>query len=223
MTLAPGAHRRRAHLPPTGPPTPIHPRHPRPAPEIATDAGIAWWLIAVSGDGEVYVQAPARVGATVKAALTVFPTAQPNTLGEFIQLREATVATALNLFYVLLALCVVISPFGIVNTLAPSVTERTREIGMPRAIGMTRGEVARMIRIESAIIALIGAAIGILVGLILAALSAQALSAWNVRLGIPWIPLLMLLAVAVIAGTVAAILVARRAARLDPLAALSYE
>lgn len=175
------------------------------------------------GDGEVYVDVPAGAVATVKAALTGFPTAQLNTLGQFIQLREATVATALNLFYVLLALCVVISLFGIVNTLALSVTERTREIGVLRAIGMTRGEVARMIRIESVIIALVGAAIGILVGLVLAALSAQALSAWSVSLGIPWITLLLLLGVAVIAGTVAGILPARRAARLDPLAALSYE
>ena len=76
----------------------------------------------------------------------------------------------LNILYVLLALSILVSLFGIVNTLVLTVFERTREIGMLRAIGMTRRQMRRMIRHESVITALIGAAIGIVLGLILAGL-----------------------------------------------------
>ncbi|WP_329318084.1 ABC transporter permease [Streptomyces sp. NBC_01262] len=178
------------------------------------------------GDGAVYLTTSgtsATGRAAVQAALKPFPTAQLHTLDGFITTRQAPIATLLNLFYVLLALCVVISLFGIVNTLALSITERTREIGVLRATGMTRTQLRRMIRLESQIIALIGAAIGITVGLLLSALTARALSAWNVGFAIPWTTLAILLAGALAAGTLAGIGPARRAARMDPLQALSYE
>src|SRR5207253_822914 len=82
----------------------------------------------------------------------------------------------LNLLYVLLALSVIVSLFGMVNTLVLSVFERTRELGMLRAIGMTRRQVRRMIRHESVITALIGAGLGLPLGLFLAALVTQGLS-----------------------------------------------
>ena len=82
----------------------------------------------------------------------------------------------LGIFYVLLGLAVIVSLFGIVNTLALSVLERTRELGMLRAIGMTRRQVRRMIRHESVVTALIGAVLGIAVGLFLAGLATTALS-----------------------------------------------
>lgn len=117
----------------------------------------------------------------------------------------------------------IISLFGIINTLALSITERTREIGVLRALGMTRTQLRRMIRLESEIIALIGAVIGIAVGLLLAALAARTLSAWGVGFAMPWATLAILLGGAFAAGTLAGIGPARRAARLDPLEALSYE
>jgi putative ABC transport system permease protein len=161
--------------------------------------------------------------AAVQAALRPFPTAQVRTLAGFITAQQAPIATLVNLFYVLLALCVIISLFGIINTLALTVTERTREIGVLRALGMTRTQLRRMIRLESEITALIGAATGIAVGLLLAALTARALSAWDVGFAIPWTTLAILLAGAFAAGALAGIGPARRAARTDPLKALSYE
>jgi hypothetical protein len=120
------------------------------------------------GDQEVYASPPGHQGADGHAALSrvlrPFTTAQVQTLADFIAGQETTLGTLLNLFYVLLALCVIISLFGIVNTLALSITERTREIGMLRAIGMTRTQLRRMIRIESEIIALIGATVRVASG-----------------------------------------------------------
>jgi putative ABC transport system permease protein len=162
-------------------------------------------------------------GGAVQAALRPFPTAQVHTLGGFITAQQAPIATLVNLFYVLLALCVIISLFGIINTLALSITERTREIGVLRALGMSKTQLRRMIRLESEITALIGAATGIAVGLVLAVLTARTLSAWDVGLAVPWTTLAILLAGAFAAGTLAGIGPARRAARTAPLEALSYE
>jgi putative ABC transport system permease protein len=161
--------------------------------------------------------------AAVQAALRPFPTAQVHTLAGFITAQQAPIATVVNLFYVLLALCVIISLFGIINTLALSVTERTREIGVLRALGMTKTQLRRMIRLESEITALIGAATGIAVGLVLAVLTARTLSAWDVGFPVPWTTLAILLAGAFAAGALAGIGPARRAARTAPLEALSYE
>ena len=87
---------------------------------------------------------------------------------EFIDNQISGLSSILNILYVLLALSIIVSLFGIVNTLVLTVFERTREIGMLRAIGMTRRQVRRMIRHESVITSLIGAAIGIVLGLVLA-------------------------------------------------------
>jgi putative ABC transport system permease protein len=110
-----------------------------------------------------------------------------------------------------------------INTLVLSVYERTREIGMLRAIGMTRRQVRRMIRQESIITALIGAAIGLPLGIFLAALVNRALSEFDVRFAIPWGWLVAITVVAVIIGILAAIFPARRAAKLNPLEAIAYE
>lgn len=161
--------------------------------------------------------------AAIQAALKPFPTAQIDTLDEFITAQQAPVTTLLNVVYVLLALCVIISLFAIINTLALTVTERTREIGVLRALGMTRTQLRRMIRLEGQITALIGAATGIAAGLLLAALAARTLSDWNIGFTIPWTTLAILLAGAFAAGTLAGAGPARRAARMNPLQALSYE
>jgi putative ABC transport system permease protein len=132
-------------------------------------------------------------------------------------------ASFLNLLYVMLAFSVVVSLFGMVNTLVLSVFERTRELGMLRTIGMTRRQARRMIRHESVTTALIGAALGLPLGIFLAALVTQALSQYDVGMSIPIAELVAFTLVAVLAGIGAAIVPARRAARLDVLDALHYE
>jgi putative ABC transport system permease protein len=132
-------------------------------------------------------------------------------------------ATLLAMLYVLLGFSVVVSLFGMVNTLVLSVFERTRELGMLRTIGMTRRQARRMIRHESIITALIGAVLGLGLGVFLAALVTQAMSDEGLTLVLPVQTLVAFTVVAVLAGIAAAILPARRASRLNVLDALHYE
>jgi putative ABC transport system permease protein len=118
---------------------------------------------------------------------------------------------------------VLVSLLGMVNTLALSVMERTRELGVLRAVGMTRLQVRRMIRHESVITALIGAALGLPLGILLAALVTQALSDIGVAFAIPGPALSLLVLAATLAGVLAAIFLAHRASRLNTLEALHYE
>jgi putative ABC transport system permease protein len=110
-----------------------------------------------------------------------------------------------------------------VNTLVLSVFERTREIGMLRAVGMTRRQVRRMIRSESIVTALIGAALGLPLGVFLAWLVTRARSDQGVAFAIPGKLLVYFVLVAVSAGLLAAIMPARRASRLKVLESLQYE
>ena len=110
---------------------------------------------------------------------------QLQTEKQAIAAQSSGMNTLLAMFYVLLGLAVVISFFGIVNTLALSVFERTRELGMLRAIGMTRRQARRMIRHESVTISLIGAAIGIPIGVFLAAMATSALSRYDIVFSLP--------------------------------------
>jgi putative ABC transport system permease protein len=139
--------------------------------------------------------------------------------------KDATkdTATVLAMLYVLLGFSVIVSLFGMVNTLVLSVFERTRELGMLRAIGMTRRQARRMIRHESVITALIGAALGLGLGVFLAALATQALSDYGLPMTLPVPTLAAFTLVAVLAGIGAAIMPARRASRLNVLDALHYE
>jgi putative ABC transport system permease protein len=129
----------------------------------------------------------------------------------------------LDLFYVMLALAVIVSIFGMVNTLVLAVFERTRELGMLRAIGLSRRRTRRMIRHESIITALIGAALGLPLGVFLAALATRGLSNYGIGFHLPIPQLVAFLGVAVLAGTAAAVFPARRAARLNVLQALQCE
>jgi len=139
--------------------------------------------------------------------------------------KDATkdMATMLAMLYVLLGFSVIVSLFGMVNTMVLSVFERTREIGMLRTIGMTRRQARRMIRHESIITALIGATLGIGLGVFLSALVTQAVGGSETGLVIPYQALAGFTLVAVLAGIGAAILPARRASRLNVLEALQYE
>jgi putative ABC transport system permease protein len=118
---------------------------------------------------------------------------------------------------------VIVSIFGMVNTLVLSVFERTRELGMLRAVGMTRTQVSRLVRQESVITAMIGAALGLPLGVFLAVLVTKALSQFNVAFSPPWRNLIAFAIVAVFVGVLAAIAPARRASRLNVLRALQYE
>lgn len=160
---------------------------------------------------------------TLEAAVADFPDARVQTRPEWIEKEEEEIGQFLGLLYVLLALSVVVSLFGMVNTLVLSVFERTRELGMLRAVGMTRRQVRRMVRHESVITALIGAALGLPLGIFLAALVTQALGEFDLQFAVPLGSLIVFSVVAIIAGLLAAVLPARRAARLNVLNALQYE
>jgi putative ABC transport system permease protein len=161
--------------------------------------------------------------ARLKQALGAFPDAEVETRDEFKDGQLSELKTMLNILYLLLGLSVVVSMFGVINTLVLSVFERTREIGMLRAVGMTRRQVRRMVRHESIVTALIGAALGIGVGIFLAGLTTLALSDYGVVFAIPYKSLAAFVIVAILAGMLAAILPARRASRLNVLRALQYE
>ena len=129
----------------------------------------------------------------------------------------------LYLVYALLSLSIIVSLFGIVNTLVLSIHERTREIGMMRAIGTSRRQVRRIVRYESLITALIGGVLGLAIGLLLGAMTTVALKDQGFTLQIPVVYLIAFLVLAGVAGVLAAIPPARRASRLDVLEALAYE
>ena len=153
--------------------------------------------------------------------LADFPNAKVADGEQFKKNQIAGIKSALNILYVLLALSVLVSLFGIVNTLVLTVFERTREIGMLRAIGMTRRQVRRMIRHESVITSLIGAVIGIVLGIVLAAILIARVKEFNFFM--PSTQIVIFPIAAIVVGIVAAIFPARRAAKLNPLEALQYE
>jgi len=159
--------------------------------------------------------------AALDAALADFPNAKAQTRQGFIDNQISGLSAVLNILYVLLALSVIVSLFGIVNTLVLTVFERTREIGMLRAIGMTRRQVRRMIRHESVITALIGALLGIGLGIVLAALLIARVD--FLVFSFPTTQVMVFVIAAIVVGLIAAIFPARRAAKLDPLRAIAYE
>ena len=159
----------------------------------------------------------------LEQAVATFPDAKVQTREAWITQQDEDFNQFLMMLYVLLALSVIVSIFGMVNTLVLSVFERTRELGMLRAVGMTRRQVRRMIRHESVITALIGAALGVPLGIFLAALVTRALSQFELEFSVPVGWLVAFAIVAIVVGILAAIMPARRAARLNVLRALQYE
>jgi ABC-type antimicrobial peptide transport system permease subunit len=152
-----------------------------------------------------------------------FADAKIQTRDEFKSNFEAPINKLLNLLYALLALSVIVSLVGIINTLVLTVYERTRELGMLRAVGMTRRQVRMMIRYESIVTSLMGAALGMVVGIFLAALITHALSSSGIVFAVPWIEIVYFVLAAILVGILAAVIPARRAARLNVLQALQYE
>ena len=161
--------------------------------------------------------------ARLEKALNAFPDAKIQTASQFKKTQEDDINLTLNVLYGLLGLSVLISIFGVVNTLVLSVFERTRELGMLRAVGMTRRQVRRMIRFEGIITSMIGGTLGIVVGVFLAVLTTQALSDQGIVLAIPWRTMAVFIFGITVVGLLASVLPARRASRLNILKALQYE
>jgi putative ABC transport system permease protein len=143
---------------------------------------------------------------------------------EFIKDQSGFIDVVLNLVYVLLGLAIIIAVFGIGNTLALSIVERTRELGLLRAVGMTRAQLKSMVRWEAVLIALFGTLGGLGVGMFFGWAMFQALEDKGFKVfRIPPVPLIVIALLAAIFGVVAAILPARRAAKLDVLKAIATE
>lgn len=167
---------------------------------------------------------PDAVQAAVRDRLDGdFPTVNVDSQAEFKEDFEAQIDQLLALLYALLAISLVISLFGIVNALVLSIYERTREIGMLRAIGTTRGQMRAIVRYESIITSVIGGVLGIVVGVVFAWVLARGLEEQGIGFTLPAGTLVVFLVMAIIAGVLAAVLPARRAARLNPLDALHHE
>jgi putative ABC transport system permease protein len=165
----------------------------------------------------------AQSETALKAALASVPTADVQTAQQYKDSMVKQVNQLLNLLYGLLAMSVIISLFGIVNTLVLAVFERTREIGLTRAIGMSRRQVRATVRFESVITSIIGAIMGIIVGVVFAWVVTTKFAGQGITFSIPGGQLIAFLIVGVIVGVIAAILPARRAAKIDILEAIHYE
>jgi putative ABC transport system permease protein len=195
---------------------------------LITQAALAKEFSQTQDTTDFVKTAPGAKPATVQALLTKlveagFPTAEVLNQQELKESREDQVNSLLGLVFALLLLAIVISLFGIANTLALSIHERTRELGMLRAIGMSRRQVRTMIRYEAVITALIGAILGMILGVIFAFLIAQPLKDEGFTISYPIGSLILLLVAAALLGVLAAIQPARRASRLDVLESLQYE
>jgi putative ABC transport system permease protein len=164
------------------------------------------------------------VEAAVSNALAPYGDVQVQSRAQFEQAQASSVNQLLGLVYALLALAVLIALIGIVNTLMLSVLERTREIGLLRAVGMRRPQVRSMIRSEAVILATFGALIGIVIGTLMGLALVSSLRQQGItETSVPWVRLVEFLVLAAVLGLVAASWPARRAARLDVLAAIAAE
>jgi putative ABC transport system permease protein len=171
--------------------------------------------------------APGADPATVRRALDrvvePVPVVSVQDKDDFRDSVRGQVNQLLFMIYGLLALAIVIAVIGIVNTLGLSVIERTRELGLLRAIGLSRRQLRRMVTLESVAIALLGAVLGLVLGVVFGVLLRQALSDDLTSLGLPLGQFVVFLAVAVLVGVLAAVVPAVRAGRLDVLRAIATE
>jgi putative ABC transport system permease protein len=180
-------------------------------------------------DSTLYVVADDDIDAAglrpaLEEALSGYPNVTVQDQTELVEQISGQVDQVLSLVYALLGLAVVIAVLGIVNTLLLSVLERTREIGLLRAVGTSRVQVRRTVRIEALLIAVYGALLGVGLGLMFGVAIQRAIADEGIdRLAIPWTLIAVVLVVSGLVGVLAAILPARRAANLDVLAAIAAE
>ncbi len=178
------------------------------------------WVAAKTADGV----APADARAAIEEVLKPYPDLKLQDKKEYTDSLIGRVNTLLVVVNVFLLLAILIAVIGIVNTLALSVFERTRELGLLRAVGMSRRQLRRMVRLEAVIVAVFGAVLGVAVGLVFGIAITSALPK-NVISGVtvPYGTILILLILAAVVGVIAAIWPARRASRLDILEAIANE
>jgi putative ABC transport system permease protein len=172
--------------------------------------------------GQVGASADDDIRAGLDRATAAYPTATVENRAQYIHDQLGWINTVLTVVDVLLAFSVLIALLGIANTLALSIHERTREIGLLRAIGMTRRQLRTTVRYESTIIAVFGTVLGLSIGLGFAWAMVKALHNTGINhFTIPGTQLVAIVAVGAVAGVLAAALPARRAARLNVLKAVA--
>ncbi|QEU96462.1 ABC transporter permease [Streptomyces kanamyceticus] len=180
-------------------------------------------------DSALYVNAASGTGADtlrdrLEKTLDPYPQVQVRDQADYKELIRQQIAVMLYLVYALLGLAIVIAVLGVVNTLALSVVERTREIGLLRAIGLGRRQLRRMIRLESVVIAVFGALLGLALGLVWGVAVQQVLALQGMKeLAIPWSTIVAVVIGSVVVGLAAALLPALRASRMNVLAAIAHE
>ncbi|GAB2851023.1 FtsX-like permease family protein [Streptomyces deserti] len=180
-------------------------------------------------DSVLYVNAapgtdPDDLRAALDRTLDRYPQVQVRDLADYKDLVHDQIAVLLYLVYALLGLAIIIAVLGVVNTLALSVVERTREIGLLRAIGLARRQLRRMIRLESVVIAVFGAVLGLALGLVWGVCTQQVLALQGMTaLAIPWGTIVAVVVGSAVVGVVAALLPALRASRMNVLAAIAHE
>jgi len=180
-------------------------------------------------DFQVYVKladgvSPHAGRAAIGKVLADYPTAKLQDQTQYKHQQAAQIDQLVNLLYGLLALAIIIALIGIANTLALSIHERVHELGLLRAVGMTRGQLRAAVRYEALIIAILGTVMGLVIGILFGWALVVALSSQGIRrLVIPGLQLLIVAVVAALAGIVAAVGPGRRAARLDVLRAIASE
>ena len=164
------------------------------------------------------------LGKKIEAVTKPFPTVTVQNQKEFADAQRSQVNQLLYLIYALLGLAIIIAALGIVNTLALSVIERTREVGLLRAVGLSRRQLRRMVRLEAIAIAVLGAVLGVAMGLVFGVVLQRAVSDQGITdLAIPWVRLIIFIVVSGLVGILAAVLPARRAARLNVLNAIGTD
>ncbi|MGH3589136.1 MAG: FtsX-like permease family protein, partial [Pseudonocardia sp.] len=164
------------------------------------------------------------IRAAVDEITKALPTVTLKDPNEYANEQKGQITFFLNIIYALLGLAVIIAILGIINTLALSVIERTREIGLLRAVGVSRRQLRRMVRLESVVVAILGAVLGVLMGVAFGVALQRAIADQGIDvLSIPWLQLAVFVVLAGVVGVLAAVLPARRAARLDVLRAIYTE
>ncbi|MBB0243795.1 FtsX-like permease family protein [Streptomyces alkaliphilus] len=180
---------------------------------------LPWGLFAIAEEGR---QAEAR--ASLEAALEPFPQVVVRDQADYKELVRSEVGMLLNMVYGLLALAIIVAVLGVINTLALSVVERTREIGLMRAIGLSRRQLRRMIRLESVVIALFGAVLGVALGLFWGWASQRVMALEGIDvLEIPVNVIVIVFIGSALVGLLAALIPAFRAGRMNILRAIATE